>query len=1282
MMKKSLFFVCYITLLYNSTFGQTTELVYSLGLASSSVQVKSIATDASDNIFICGNFTGTNVNFNPLVSGADSLRTSNGQDGFIAKYNSSGQLQKVIRFGNSSTDFATKVYVDSTNNVYLLAGIFGTVYMDNSTSFSVYLSGGSGAMALVKYNNNLVYQVGRSLKTSTGATGDILSDIKVSATNIYVTGQLANKTVNFNPGGTIDTLSSIGSTDIFVAKYNSTLICQWAYNFGGIYGDGGNGIDLDNSGNIYLTGFFRGQSIDMSPLDGNLGDNQISEAGGSNSGDVFVAKYSPGMAYQWAFNIGAGLFDQGNSLIVNKTTSDVYVAGSLQTDVLTVDFDPSSTTTNTFNGLGLNDMFIASYNTSGAFRWAKGIGGAQDDVASAITFDASNNVILTGYFQTSGVNFGNGISLTSLGGKDVCVAVFTPAGVTSSGFNVAGPGNEQGNAITYSAAGKVLVAGELYASGDYDPTAAVKTITFQGGAGYVDGFVARYLLCSPPAITTQPVNKTTCTGTSVTLSAVATGATSYQWKKGGVVVSGATSATYTISSPASTDAGTYTIDVINTCSTVTSSGAVLTVNTPVSITTAPVSVTVCSGSSAGLSVAASGIPSPTYQWNKRGVAISGQTTSTFSIASTVLTDSAMYSVTVTNSCNTITTTPVAIVVNAIPTITTQPSASSTLCSGQAFNASVTASSTIAITYQWKKAGTTIISGQTASSMSIASIATSDASTYTVDVTNSCGTVTSSGDILTVNSSPIITVQPISQSVCSGLSVGFSVSAIGTPAPVFQWNKNGVAITGQTSSSFSIGTASQSDAAAYTVSVSNSCKNVNSIPATLIVNTIPSITTDPASLTLCAGTAASFSVTASGASTYQWQKNGTDISVNGTGSTYTITSPVAADAGNYSVLISNSCGSSPSTSAVLTVNTPPQLGSVTGSQSVCVGISVSFTASGTTGVPAPTFNWTKNGTIIGGATSNVLTIASPQASDAGMYQITATNTCGMDTSTTAKLTVNQNTTIVTQPSNQSVCALGNTITFNVITAGTNLSYQWMQGSTSLTDNTVFAGSQTNTLTVSNVSAAQLGSYSVSVNGTCGTNPVNSSVATLSQTTTSIAITTQPSAQTLSTGAVITLSVAATGPTLSYQWYKNGTALVDDSRISGSVTSSLQITNAQTTDSDTYSCLITSPCATQVSSSSVSVTVSVPTSVQLAQAQGFNVAPNPSSGMFVLRNDCSPFQVEQIEIISMQGNSVFKKALSGSGLQVNEVLNAEISSGVYMLLVKGQGQMAIIKVVIDR
>src|SRR5467141_3617051 len=145
--------------------------------------------------------------------------------------------------------------------------------------------------------------------------------------------------------------------------------------------------------------------------------------------------------------------------------------------------------------------------------------------------------------------------------------------------------------------------------------------------------------------------------------------------------------------------------------------------------------------------------------------------------------------------------------------------------------------------------------------------------------------------------PTITTQPASQTVTAGQNASFSVTATGTAPLTFQWQKNGVAIGGatspsyttpasittqpvsQTSSSYSTpATTSSDNVSLFTVLVSNTAGSVTSSPATLTVNAAPvppSITTQPASQTVTAGQTASFSVAATGTAplSYQWQRNG-------------------------------------------------------------------------------------------------------------------------------------------------------------------------------------------------------------------------------------------------------------------------------------------------------------------------------------------------------------------------------------------------------------------------
>ena len=178
--------------------------------------------------------------------------------------------------------------------------------------------------------------------------------------------------------------------------------------------------------------------------------------------------------------------------------------------------------------------------------------------------------------------------------------------------------------------------------------------------------------------------------------------------------------------------------------------------------------------------------------------------------------------------------------------------------------------------------------------------------------------------------PSITAQPASQTVTVGQTASFMVLATGTAPLSYQWQKNGTAISGATSASYTTpATTSADNAAQFLVVVSNSVGSVTSTAATLTVNAAavaPSITTQPASQTVTVGQTATFAVVATGTAplSYRWQKNGTAIS-GATSASYTTPATTSADSGaQFLVVVSNSVGSVTSTAATLTVNAPPAL----------------------------------------------------------------------------------------------------------------------------------------------------------------------------------------------------------------------------------------------------------------------------------------------------------------------------------------------------------------------
>jgi hypothetical protein len=159
-------------------------------------------------------------------------------------------------------------------------------------------------------------------------------------------------------------------------------------------------------------------------------------------------------------------------------------------------------------------------------------------------------------------------------------------------------------------------------------------------------------------------------------------------------------------------------------------------------------------------------------------------------------------------------------------------------------------------------------------------------------------------------------------VLEGESVQFSVSATGSAALSYQWSRNGTAISGATSSSYSIASVQESDAGTYSVRVSDGNTEATA-SATLSVTVLDpvEIATGPQSQLVMQGDSVQFSVSATGTGplSYQWSYNGTPIS-GATSSSYSIASAQVDDAGTYSVLVGNG-HTQASASATLAVEVP-------------------------------------------------------------------------------------------------------------------------------------------------------------------------------------------------------------------------------------------------------------------------------------------------------------------------------------------------------------------------
>jgi hypothetical protein len=453
-----------------------------------------------------------------------------------------------------------------------------------------------------------------------------------------------------------------------------------------------------------------------------------------------------------------------------------------------------------------------------------------------------------------------------------------------------------------------------------------------------------------------------------------------------------------------------------------------------------------------------------------------------------------------------------------PVITSQP-ASQTNVNGSTVQFSVGALGG-PLGYQWQTNGGSgfvnvgnggVFSGANSNVLTITSAPGYSAVSYQVIVTNNVGSVTSAPATLSLT--PQISAQPASQSAITGVNASFSVVADGSAPLSYQWYCQGAPLAGANNSTLSLSSVETNNAGNYSVVVQNNYGSVTSTVATLTVYAPPGITTQPGKLEVTQGQNASFSVVTTGTAplSYQWNFNGSAVS-GANDATLTLSSVQAAQAGNYTVVVSNAWGSVTSAVATLTVDVPPGITTQPQSQTAVEGQVVSFSvvASGTGSL---SYQWYLNGSTRGNNKST-LTVHNVKTNDAGNYAVVVQNNYGSVTSAVVSLTLVLPPTIISQPQSQTVAA-GQSAVFSVGVSGTATAYQWnLNGS-------AVSGATNATLALTNVRTNLAGNYTVAVTNIAGS--VVSAEAALTVTNPCVSLSVPDGAGMASNGFTFQLSV---------------------------------------------------------------------------------------------------------------------------------------------------------------
>ncbi len=373
-------------------------------------------------------------------------------------------------YGNNSYRLGSSA-VDLMGNVCIAGYFTGTTLVFGSDTLR---NNGSEDMFVAKFNANGDVMWAKS---AGGLNNDGAAGVAVDRFgNVFVTGSFTSRSITFDTITLQNNDTSAIEADMFVIKFDTSGNVVWVKTAGGAKDEYGTSLTTDMQGNIYWGGRFTDNVINFEAV-------SLSNAG---EWDLFLVKLDVAGNVIWAKREGGILGESPTSLSVDSQ-GNLLVAGRFGDSHSFFNTAPTTFGNTTFTNEG-TDLFIAKYDSSGNFLWARAAGGQTNDYSSQVTTDALNNVILTGLFLSKSLKFSNtSDSLINVGIFQMFLIKYSPSGdivwMRSADFD---SGSYAAGYAVYTDS-----ANDVYITGSFADTCIFSGIPLISN-GYNDLFVVKY----------------------------------------------------------------------------------------------------------------------------------------------------------------------------------------------------------------------------------------------------------------------------------------------------------------------------------------------------------------------------------------------------------------------------------------------------------------------------------------------------------------------------------------------------------------------------------------------------------------------------------------------------------------------------------------------------------------------------------------------------------------------------------------------------------------------